>query len=133
MFAQGMIARKEFAEVSRFFGEQSAPTRCLSHMDSDVIRLACADDVLPAFRRRFLSPTSAKGAIIDHEPHPLREPIVILHRRLLAIVRDDAVCRRLMTTPGVGPVVALTYRATVPVDPGTSRGSSMKTAQDQTQ
>src|SRR5437763_15271987 len=42
----------------------------------------------------------------------LREQIVILHRRLLAIVRDDAVCRRLMTTPGVGPVVALTYRAT---------------------
>src|SRR5204863_9449642 len=44
----------------------------------------------------------------------LSEQIVILHRRLLAIVRDDEVCRRLMTTPGVGPVVALTYRATVP-------------------
>jgi transposase len=34
---------------------------------------------------------------------------------LLAIVRDDEVCRRLMTTPGVGPVVSLTYRATVGV------------------
>src|ERR1700749_4529586 len=45
----------------------------------------------------------------------LREQIVILHRRLLAIVRGDEVCRRLMTTPGVGPVVALTYRATVDV------------------
>jgi transposase len=45
----------------------------------------------------------------------LREQIVILHRRLLVIVRDDEVCRRLMTTPGVGPVVALTYRATVDV------------------
>src|SRR5437763_5982489 len=43
----------------------------------------------------------------------LREQIVALHRRLLAIVRDDDVCRRLMTVPGVGPVVALTYRATV--------------------
>src|SRR4029078_7869114 len=32
--------------------------------------------------------------------------IDILHRRLLAIVREDEVCRRLMTTPGVGPVVA---------------------------
>jgi transposase len=39
----------------------------------------------------------------------------ILHRRLLAIVRDDEVCRRLMTVPGVGPVVALTYRATIDV------------------
>ena len=45
----------------------------------------------------------------------LREQINILHRRLLAIVRDDDVCRRLMTVPGVGPVVALTYRATVDV------------------
>src|SRR6266581_563833 len=45
----------------------------------------------------------------------LREQVVILHRRLLVIVRDDAVCRRLMTPPGVGPVVALTYRATVDV------------------
>jgi transposase len=45
----------------------------------------------------------------------LCEQIVILHRRLLTIVRDDEVCRRLMTIPGVGPVVALTYRATVDV------------------
>src|SRR5215510_2024559 len=43
----------------------------------------------------------------------VREQLGILHRRLLAIVRDDDVCRRLMTIPGVGPVVALTYRATV--------------------
>ena len=45
----------------------------------------------------------------------LREQIVVLYRRLLAIVKDDEVCRRLMTIPGVGPVVALTYRATVDV------------------
>ena len=45
----------------------------------------------------------------------LREQLGILHRRLLAIVRDDEVCRRLMTVPGVGPVVALTFRATVDV------------------
>jgi transposase len=45
----------------------------------------------------------------------LREQIGIMHRRLLAVVRDDDVCRRLMTVPGVGPVVALTYRATVDV------------------
>ena len=45
----------------------------------------------------------------------LREQIGILHRRLLAVVRDDEVCRRLMTVPGVRPVVALTYRATVDV------------------
>jgi transposase len=45
----------------------------------------------------------------------LREQIGVLHGRLLAIVRDDEVCRRLMSIPGVGPVVALTYRVTVDV------------------
>ena len=45
----------------------------------------------------------------------VREQLGILHRRLLAIVRDDDVCRRLMTVPGVGPVVALSYRVTVDV------------------
>jgi transposase len=45
----------------------------------------------------------------------VREQLGILHSRLLAIVRGDEVCRRLMTIPGVGPVVALTYRVTVDV------------------
>jgi transposase len=36
-----------------------------------------------------------------------------LHKMLLNVVRHDPVCRRLMTVPGVGAVVALTYRATV--------------------
>ena len=54
----------------------------------------------------------------------LREQTAVLHRRLLAIVRDDEVCRRLMTVPGVGPVVALTYRATVDVPLTPSRYQS---------
>jgi transposase len=45
----------------------------------------------------------------------LHEQIGGLHRRSLAIVREDAVCGRLMTIPGAGPVVALTYRATIDV------------------
>ena len=45
----------------------------------------------------------------------LREQIAVLHRRVLALARDDDVCRRLMTIPGVGPVVALTFRVTVDV------------------
>jgi transposase len=36
-------------------------------------------------------------------------------RALLTVVRNDDVCRRLMTVPGAGAVVALTYRATVDV------------------
>jgi len=45
----------------------------------------------------------------------LREELAILHRRLLTVVRGDEVCRRLMSIHGVGPVVALTYRAAVDV------------------
>jgi transposase len=55
----------------------------------------------------------------------LREQIGVLHRRLLAVVREDEVCRRLMTTPGVGPVVALTYRATVDVPARFRRSKSV--------
>jgi transposase len=50
----------------------------------------------------------------------LRAEFVRLHRRMLAIVRDDAVCRRLMTAPGVGALVAVTFKAAVD-DPGRFR------------
>ena len=33
-----------------------------------------------------------------------------LHKIVLTIVREDAVCRRLMTVPSVGPLVAITYK-----------------------
>ena len=60
--------------------------------------------------------------------HPMLEPVAAamlqarsslrvehgkLHRMLLGIVRDDATCRRLMTVPGVGPVVAVTYKTAI--------------------
>lgn len=43
----------------------------------------------------------------------LRTQLAKLHKMLLDLVRQDPVCRRLMTAPAVGPVVALTYRACV--------------------
>jgi transposase len=45
----------------------------------------------------------------------LREAFMTLHRKLLSIVRDDAVCRRLMTIPGVGPVVSLAFKSTIDI------------------
>jgi len=36
-----------------------------------------------------------------------------LHKAMLDIVRNDQVCRRLMTTPGVGPLVAITFKTGV--------------------
>jgi transposase len=45
----------------------------------------------------------------------LRLQFAILHHMLLELVRDDPVCRRFMTVPGVGPVVAFTFQATVDI------------------
>jgi transposase len=42
--------------------------------------------------------------------------------RVLEIVRDEPVCRRLMGVPGVGPLTALTFRATID-QPGRFRRS----------
>lgn len=36
-----------------------------------------------------------------------------LHRHMLAIARADAVCQRLMTAPGVGALVSITFRTAV--------------------
>ncbi|MGF7163281.1 transposase [Rhodoligotrophos appendicifer] len=43
----------------------------------------------------------------------LRTQLAKLHKMLLDEVRSDPICRRLMTAPGVGPIVALTNRACV--------------------
>jgi transposase len=43
----------------------------------------------------------------------LQAEFMRLHRRMLAIARDDAVCRRLMTAPGVGALVAVTFKTAV--------------------
>ena len=45
-----------------------------------------------------------------------------LHRSLLALVRADPVCQRLMSVPGVGAVVAITFRSGVD-DPARFRRS----------
>jgi transposase len=43
----------------------------------------------------------------------LRTQFKTLHRMLLALVRSDPLCGRFMSVPGVGPVVAITFEATV--------------------
>lgn len=43
----------------------------------------------------------------------LLEQLGVLDTRLLGIVRQDPACRLLMTAPGVGAIVALTFRAAV--------------------
>ena len=52
----------------------------------------------------------------------LRVEFAALHREVLRVVRADADCRRMMTVPGVGAIVAMTSKAAVD-DPGRFRHS----------
>ncbi len=52
----------------------------------------------------------------------LREEFARLHQKVLAIVRNDTVCNRLMTIPGVGPITALAFVSTIDI-PGRFRNS----------
>jgi transposase len=45
----------------------------------------------------------------------LRAEFARLHKKVLAMTRKDAVCRRLMTIPGVGAVTALAFVSTIDV------------------
>ncbi|KKN43120.1 hypothetical protein LCGC14_0706480 [marine sediment metagenome] len=54
----------------------------------------------------------------------LREQVAVLDEKVRDAVKEDPVCRRMMTVPGVGSIVALTYRAAVD-DP--ARFTSSKT------
>jgi transposase len=54
----------------------------------------------------------------------LRSEYHVLHRAMLAIVRADGTCRRLMTVPGVGALVAITFTSAVD-DPARFRRSRM--------
>src|SRR3712207_181712 len=52
----------------------------------------------------------------------LRTEYQVLHRAMLGIVRGDTTCRRLMTVPGVGALVAITFTSAVD-DPARFRRS----------
>jgi transposase len=56
------------------------------------------------------------GALLQAREALWRE-FTRLHREMLKIARVDHVCQRLMSTPGVGALVAITYRSAID-DPG---------------
>ncbi len=43
----------------------------------------------------------------------LRREYSKLHKAMLALVRRDEICRRLMSAPGVGPLVAITFKTAI--------------------
>ena len=54
----------------------------------------------------------------------MRQQLAVLHKMLLDTLRGDPVCRRLMTAPGVGAVIA----ADLPVRRSTSRNDPGRSA-----
>jgi transposase len=59
----------------------------------------------------------------------LRAEYQVLHRAVLAIVREDTTCRRLMAVPGVGALVAITFTSAVddpPVRPLRGGGGALR-------
>jgi transposase len=66
--------------------------------------------------REALAGNSMLMAIIDpllDAAGSLRDQLAILEKRVRDAARQDPACRRLMTMPGVGAIVALTFRAAV--------------------
>jgi transposase len=45
----------------------------------------------------------------------LRDQFTILHKAMQQVARKDAICQRLMTAPGVGPLVALTFKTSIDI------------------
>src|SRR3954452_24427192 len=79
-----------------------------------------AERAFPARARDLANGRKSLAAVI--EPLLLVRETLLgqrerLHRLVVTATRDDEVCRRLMTVPGVGPVTALTFRSAVD-DPG---------------
>jgi transposase len=69
--------------------------------------------------------TNAPDLRIATEPllearNAMRKQKAVLDRRISQMARKHDVCRRLMTISGVGPIVSLTFRATID-DPSASR------------
>lgn len=60
-----------------------------------------------------MPPVAAVAAALLEARRVLLAQLKVLHRMLVGLAAEDPVCRRLMTVPGVGPVVAVTFQATV--------------------
>lgn len=66
---------------------------------------------------RTRTPMACKDATFRRSPTrrcnrtPIFEGYERLHRALLQVVQHDAVCCRLLTVPGVGPVAALSFKS----------------------
>ena len=100
---QNRAIENDVRGLLRSFGLKVGPTSA-GAFDARVRQLVDGLPRLTAIMRPLLEARAA-----------LRSQFAILHRQLLDLVRHDPVCRRFMTVPGVGAVVAITFQATVDI------------------
>jgi transposase len=100
---QNRAIENDLRGLLRSFGLKVGPTSA-GAFDTRVRQLVDGLPRLTAIIRPLLEARAA-----------LRSQFAVLHRQLLDLVRHDPVCRRFMTVPGVGAVVAITFQATVDI------------------
>lgn len=100
---QNRAIENDVRGLLRSFGLKVGPTSA-GAFDARVRQLVDGLPRLTAIMRPLLEARAA-----------LRSQFAVLHRQLLDLVRHDPVCRRFMTVPGVGAVVAITFQATVDI------------------
>ncbi len=99
---QGMIAKEmSLRGLSRNFGLKVGATS-RGRYEQRIREVANGNPMLEA----------ATGPMLRAR-ESLRLELAGLERRVRQLAQDDPVCRRLMSMPGVGAVVALTYRSAV--------------------
>ncbi|WP_325175691.1 transposase, partial [Cereibacter sphaeroides] len=111
---QGTVPRtkQSLRGVLRNFGLKLGPVG-RGQYEARVRELVEGNDMLEAAATAILSARTA-----------LRPDLAALEHRLRDLARQDEVCRRMMTMPGVGALVALTVRAAID-DPARFRSSRM--------
>ncbi len=92
----------ELRGLLRIFGTK-LPSRLAHGIFEDEVRAPIEAD--PALRRALLPMLELRGM--------LYQAFLKLDTQVRAMAREDAVCQRLMSAPGVGPVTALTFKAAV--------------------
>ena len=99
--SHGVLCRDGFRGILRGFGLKVGPVS-RGRFEARIRELTSGQPML----ERVTEPMLRAREVLSKEFHTL-------HRAMLDLVRKNSLCRRLMTVPGVGAVVAITFTTAV--------------------
>jgi transposase len=82
------------------------------------IRSGAVETFAKRVRERLLSDSNGMPSFIERQLiaiEALNEQIAVADKEMVQLAKEDEVCARLMTVPGVGPVVSIHFAATLDV------------------